>query len=115
MLSLFGVNKRSEFGKTAQQNSMSTLAEAQLPARALFSPPPDLFASQRTNAVLFPDSVSNEQDDKQLRRHPKLWFSPGHSQDCECCLRPLPMQQTLDEMEWERGIWGVASAGKLDR
>ncbi len=41
-------------------------------------------------------------------------FSP-HASDCECCIGPLPMQQSIDEMEWERGIWGLSNAGKSER
>jgi hypothetical protein len=39
----------------------------------------------------------------------------GHGGNCECCLKPLPMQQSLDEMEWERGIWGLSSNGLCER
>jgi hypothetical protein len=38
-----------------------------------------------------------------------------HKTDCECCIKPLPMQQSIDEMEWERGIWGLSNAGNSRR
>ena len=58
-----------------------------------------------------------------LQRDESIWATKrgrsrkffGHGDGCECCLRPLPMQQSVDEMEWERGIWGLASSGKYER
>jgi len=34
---------------------------------------------------------------------------------CVCCTRPQPMQQTLDELDFERGLWGACSIGDLAR
>ena len=34
---------------------------------------------------------------------------------CDCLHKPTGTEQTLDELDWERGIWGAASNGDLDR
>ena len=61
-------------------------------------------------------SLSEEQpvDFWQTKRGRSRLFL-GHKNDCECCLRPLPMQQSIDELEWERGIWGLSANGNYDR
>jgi hypothetical protein len=74
------------------------------------------------------ESVRENSDSKLLsmsleKEAPPLWSTKvgrsrlftEHTRGCECCLRPLPMQQSIDEMEWERGIWGLSSLGKIER
>lgn len=34
----------------------------------------------------------------------------SHGQQCDCS-QPAPMSQTLDELEFERGLWGAARDG----
>ncbi|XP_054758776.2 ankyrin repeat domain-containing protein 39-like [Lytechinus pictus] len=43
--------------------------------------------------------------------------NPGHG-DSVCCTHPSPtpsLTQTLDEMDWDRGIWSAALCGDLSR
>jgi len=39
----------------------------------------------------------------------------GLNGNCDCCVRPVPCQQTLDELDFERGLWGACSRGDLAR
>uniref|UniRef100_A0A1A8KMP6 Ankyrin repeat domain 39 n=1 Tax=Nothobranchius kuhntae TaxID=321403 RepID=A0A1A8KMP6_NOTKU len=36
-------------------------------------------------------------------------------QHCSCCSNPVSAHQTLEEMDFERGIWSAAMDGDLDR
>uniref|UniRef100_A0A1A8GHM9 Ankyrin repeat domain 39 n=1 Tax=Nothobranchius korthausae TaxID=1143690 RepID=A0A1A8GHM9_9TELE len=36
-------------------------------------------------------------------------------QHCSCCSHPVSAHQTLEEMDFERGIWSAAMDGDLDR
>jgi len=38
-----------------------------------------------------------------------------HGGRCECCMAPQPMQQSLDEMEFERSLCGAAARGDVAR
>lgn len=38
----------------------------------------------------------------------------GHGHQCDCS-QPAPMSQTLDELEFERGLWGAARDGNDER
>ncbi|EKX39056.1 hypothetical protein GUITHDRAFT_114931 [Guillardia theta CCMP2712] len=53
------------------------------------------------------------QSDSQVS-HPSSSAGPFHAA-CSCCARKQPMQQTLEEMDFERGIWGAAALGDLER
>ena len=39
---------------------------------------------------------------------PKFTMPGGHEQNCECSSKPQSAAQTLDELEFERGIWTAA-------
>ena len=34
---------------------------------------------------------------------------------CDCVHKRTGTEQTLDELDWERGIWGSAIRGDLDK
>lgn len=48
-----------------------------------------------------------------LSRFPFAKHVPG--QECECCAQPQIMQQTLEELDFERGIWWAAASGDIQR
>eukprot|EP01064_Diplonema_japonicum_P031124 TRINITY_DN5473_c0_g1_i1.p1 TRINITY_DN5473_c0_g1~~TRINITY_DN5473_c0_g1_i1.p1 ORF type:complete len:219 (+),score=27.84 TRINITY_DN5473_c0_g1_i1:43-657(+) len=36
-----------------------------------------------------------------------------HNADCSCCAVQVPMQETLEEMDWDRGVWKPSHTGNL--
>jgi hypothetical protein len=108
MLSLFSIERSPSVAakKTIETTSPSTPGATD-----------KLSQSKRENSGATGLSISLDSE------APPLWSTKVgrprlfalHTNDCECCLRPLPMQQSIDEMEWERGIWGLSNAGKSER
>lgn len=47
------------------------------------------------------------------KKFPFAKHVPG--QECECCSKPQTMQQTLEELDFERGIWWAAASGDCAR
>lgn len=40
----------------------------------------------------------------------------GHGAGCSCCMRPVPLQQNLDELDFQRGLWGlIVGGGRADQ
>mmetsp|Transcript_58531 Transcript_58531/g.137818 ORF Transcript_58531/g.137818 Transcript_58531/m.137818 type:complete len:246 (+) Transcript_58531:3-740(+) len=80
------------------------------------------------------DEIQSPQDDGgaamkarlrkvQLAKVQQSWASNrrfwGSTHDkggnCDCCAKPQPMQQSLDEVDFDRGLWGAAVRGDADR
>mmetsp|Transcript_24793 Transcript_24793/g.55971 ORF Transcript_24793/g.55971 Transcript_24793/m.55971 type:complete len:251 (-) Transcript_24793:27-779(-) len=59
-------------------------------------------------------ALATTHDCIQEGSHPKPSTRMFHSA-CTCCARKQPMQQTLEEMDFDRGIWGAAAMGDLQR
>ena len=86
-------------------------------------------AAQESNTTGFCESASTEQSsiakmqssEHGQQRSTLLWpLKPGrsrlfmgHEKNCECCLKPLPMQQSLDEIEWICSYMGTRSDVKI--
>ena len=52
----------------------------------------------------------------EMSHEPSHDYDHEHSASCPCSKSaPSPYGQTLDELDFERGLWGAAVNGDLDR
>ncbi|KAJ1481067.1 ankyrin repeat-containing domain protein [Baffinella frigidus] len=67
-------------------------------------------ATRRPAAAYPPAAVA-----RRAPRRPVASFGGAHGGECACCAKPQPMQQSLDEMDFERSLCGAAARGDIDR